>query len=1011
MNNYFLKLILAGLLSFTFSRSNLPAQAPANLTGFTNRTLSLLTTNGAFFSAATVRFFTNTVVMAGGNPSFGTNAAYTSLTAGSGELVLQDLRGTNDLVMSFVTSTNGNYTNLFRVSGGAQSQSNYGTFALVNATNAAPVIYSTPADLVLQGGSSRTLAVNASGFGNGFQWRQNGTNSNLNGSKTAVLQFAGFQPGDAGGYTCLVTNSAGSVTSSVISVSLAVPLAFSEQPRSQEVLEGSYFSIRFVASGSIQGVTWYRGSTFVSTGTNSTYTVQSVQAVNAGNYYAVIDNFGLSVTTQVASVTVRRSGSETTWLSRPFVKIADDRMLVPGFTNHHFTNWLAGQNTPLITFRDGKVHFVAGTTAGYRSLFRWSNGVLSTLIFTNSARKEGGFFTDLFYPTDEGNGVVNFTDNGTGGLGMTAYSSAGISNVINASTLVPGRTNAMGLPGSYGRRNYGVAFGSSILKAPGSFTIVGAGIFFHDGTNLLRICDETTPLPGGLTGYGFRATANSVNFDGNNLVFSTAGSGTGNLGGFYKATPAGVITKLADSSTLRPGSSLTFTNFSDIDIDGGLVFAVANGVIYKFEADNSVTNLGNGTYVSAAGPRVAYFGNTSSLSQWNDGSVQTVLTSGRLVDGRIVSQILAADGQGDDVAVLLKFTDNSEGIFLVSGPLSGSPLISTQPVDFNAIDNGNAAFYVTGAGQGPLSFQWLKNGVLLGNQTNASLLFTNVNGADLAGYSVVINNLNGSATSRVAQLSMTTPTVPVFLQFLTQIGTAYYGSNISLAVSVSGAGPLNYSWERGGTGLDAGVPIPGATAPILALSNLGDADYAYYSVIVSNPNGSVTNRGLRFPINPVFTQMPQSVTNIVGTSATFSVGVLGVAPITYQWQRITPFANLPGATNATVTFTNLVLTNAGSYRVFVVTGGNTSVASDTVTLSVVTNAPPLMPVLQSPTVNGGQFSFQLPTETGFNYLVQSKTNLTEAVWMLEKTVAGDGTTKLVTISAEAAWKFFRVQVQ
>ncbi|MDB6057033.1 MAG: hypothetical protein JWO95_877 [Verrucomicrobiales bacterium] len=1008
MNQHLCKRALSFFVFLTSCTASLFAQAPANISAFTNQTMSLLTTNGASFSASTVRFFTNnTVLTIGGGLVTTTNAAYVNLSPTTGDLTLFDARGTNDLTMNFATSTNGLYTNVFRATGGSQ-QTNRGAFSLVVGTNAAPVIYFTSTDQILQSNSSITISIAASGFGNSYQWRKNGTN--INGVTTSFLQLLNFQPTDAGSFTCVVTNTGGSVTSSVISVSLAVPIVISQQPQSQDILEGSFFSVGLVASGSIQIIAWYRGSSFLSSGTNPTYTVQNTVAATAGNYYAILDNYGRSVTSQVATVTVRRAGTNATWLSRPFVKIADDKMIVPGFTNHHFTNWLAGQNTPLITYRDGKVHFVAGTTAGFRSLFRWTNGVLSTLIFTNTVRTEGGFFTDLFYPTDEGNGVVNFTDNGTGGLGMTAYSSTGITNIINSNTLVPGRTNAMGLPGSYGRRNYGVAFGSSIIKEPGQFTIIGAGIFFHDGTNLTRICDETTPLPGGLSGYGFRPTANSVNFDGTNLVFSTAGVPPGNLGGFYKSTPTGVMTRLADSSTLRPGTASTFTNFSDIDIDGGLTFAVANSVIYKFESDNSATNIGTGTYVSAAGPRVAYFGGTSSLSQWNDGLVQTVLTSGRLVDGRFVSQILAADGQGDDILVLLKFTDNSEGIFLVSGPVSALPQVGTQPLDFNAINGGGASFYVSGAGQGPLNFQWLKDSVALNDQTNASLVLSNVNSADLAGYSAVIQNPNGSITSRVAQLTMTTPTVPVFLSFLKQIGSAYYGSNVSFTATASGAAPLVYSWERGGDGISAGAPIVGATNSTLSLTNIGDVDNAYYGIIVSNGNGSVTNR-LGLTVLPVFTQQPQSVTNVIGGNATFSVGVLGIAPITYQWQRLSPVTSISGATNATLTFTNLASTNAGSYRVFIISGSGASDASATVSLTVLSNNPPIAPLLQSAAFANGQFTFILPTENGFSYQVESKTNLTDAIWTPEQTLPGDGTPKPITISVDTPKKFLHVKVQ
>ena len=512
-------------------------------------------------------------------------------------------------------------------------------------------------------------------------------------------------------------------------------------------------------------------------------------------------------------------------------------------------------------------------------------------------------------------------------------------------------------------------------------------------------------LPGVLAGYGARPTANSVNFDGSTIVFSTIAGTLFNQGGFYKATPVGLITKLADSADLRPGSpTLMFTNFSDIDVDGGLVFGVANNTVYKFEADGSVTNIAGGAYVSAAGARMAYYSDKTTLSRWNDGVIQTVLVSGAIVDGKLVQQILAADGQGDDVAVLLKFTDNSYGIYIVFGPVSARPIITSEPLDFNALENSTASFFVGAAGQSPLSFQWRKNGSPITGATNASLVISNVQNSDVAGYAVVVNNNNGSVTSRVAQLTRTTPAVPIILSGPIA-GTAYFGSNVTIAVSASGVTPLTYLWRKDG------VPIPGVNTPTLSLTNLTGADRASYSVVVSNVNGSVTSGGVLLLINPVITLQPVSVTNSVGGTAAFTVAAAGVPPLTYQWRRLLPtFAVLTGQTNNTLTFANLSSTNAGTYNVFVNSAGNGAVVSGNATLTVISTNTPAAPSLQQPTIVGGQFQFKLPTQSGFNYRIESKVNFADANWALEQTIPGDGTTKTVSVGVAGPAKFVRVSV-
>ena len=67
-----------------------------------------------------------------------------------------------------------------------------------------------------------------------------------------------------------------------------------------------------------------------------------------------------------------------------------------------------------------------------------------------------------------------------------------------------------------------------------------------------------------------------------------------------------------------------------------------------------------------------------------------------------------------------------------------------------------ATFSILAGGTTPLSYQWLKDGVILADTSSisgaqtATLTLSNVFGADAGGYSVVLSNLYGSVTSSVA---------------------------------------------------------------------------------------------------------------------------------------------------------------------------------------------------------------------------------------------------------------------
>jgi DNA-binding beta-propeller fold protein YncE len=84
-------------------------------------------------------------------------------------------------------------------------------------------------------------------------------------------------------------------------------------------------------------------------------------------------------------------------------------------------------------------------------------------------------------------------------------------------------------------------------------------------------------------------------------------------------------------------------------------------------------------------------------------------------------------------------------------------------------------------------------------------------------------------------------------------------------------------------------------------------------------------------VAPIITNQPASRIVLAGVNVTFSVGVVGTAPFAYQWSS----NNVPltGATNITLTLTNVGLSEAGSYSVLV-TNGFGSALSSTAVLTV-----------------------------------------------------------------------------
>jgi hypothetical protein len=155
------------------------------------------------------------------------------------------------------------------------------------------------------------------------------------------------------------------------------------------------------------------------------------------------------------------------------------------------------------------------------------------------------------------------------------------------------------------------------------------------------------------------------------------------------------------------------------------------------------------------------------------------------------------------------------------------------------------------------------------------------------------------------------------------------GSGVNIGLSNSETG-VNYQLVRDGT-----TNVGGVVAGTGAAISFGSQTVAgIYTVVATDAGGTTTmNSNATVTVNsaPAITTQPQSLTNGIGCSASFSVAATGTAPLTYQWRK--GGVNIGGATNNTYTISSIVSGDAGSYDV-VVTNACGSVTSNAVTLTV-----------------------------------------------------------------------------
>jgi hypothetical protein len=88
------------------------------------------------------------------------------------------------------------------------------------------------------------------------------------------------------------------------------------------------------------------------------------------------------------------------------------------------------------------------------------------------------------------------------------------------------------------------------------------------------------------------------------------------------------------------------------------------------------------------------------------------------------------------------------------------PEVTAHPVTQTAVEGDDVILSVTASGSDPLSYQWLRNGLILTNGTNRILTLPDAAECDSAEYQVIVSNAAGSTSSVPAVVSVAFRRVP-----------------------------------------------------------------------------------------------------------------------------------------------------------------------------------------------------------------------------------------------------------
>jgi hypothetical protein len=213
-----------------------------------------------------------------------------------------------------------------------------------------PFIVIQPQNLVRTNGQAATFTVVA--FGDPplrYQWQFDGTN--INTATNSTYTIASVSATNAGTYDVVITNSVGSITSALATLTVVSGPAITTQPSNTVAMVGSNATFTVTASGDPPlTYQWSFNGTNLAGATSNVLTLTNVQLTNAGTYVVVVTNGIGSVTSAPATLRVIAPAA----LSQVKASSNSLSFSFPGQTGFTYvvefkTNLTSAQWTPLTT--------------------------------------------------------------------------------------------------------------------------------------------------------------------------------------------------------------------------------------------------------------------------------------------------------------------------------------------------------------------------------------------------------------------------------------------------------------------------------------------------------------------------------------------------------------------------------------------------------------------------------------------------------------------------------------
>lgn len=591
-----------------------------------------------------------------------------------------------------------------------------------------PSIATNPPSQIGVLNSNVTFAVTATGTEPlGYRWQKDGVNlansGRISGATSSVLVIATVQTNDAGSYRAVVTNAYGAATSAVATLTVVLPPVILQQPRAQDGVAGLTASFEVTAIGTPPlAYQWQKDGVDIPAATSTTLLLSGLQTSDARLYSVWVSNAYGATPSSNALLTVSLpvcaeapEGIVSWWRGANNVDSVDG-------------NWMDLGAPSGFSSGPGMVGDAYKFQGGYDKM---SIGDGDNLKFTNSFSIEG-WINITAYPAANAGApgaaiLIRSDDRACYDPYYLAVTPSGRLqfHIEGAEQTPPCGQSLDSVPLAMEKwYHVGAVFdadaGSLMIFTNGTLAVQAA-------TSLRPFRDLDAQLHPGVGIGNYANWSGSAPFNGliDELAVYSRALSESDMRSIYRASYAGKcavrpeITQQPSGGEVLVGQPVSFQ-----------VIAVGKlPLIYQWQKDG--TNLTNDARLTGADSALL---SISNLQTNDSGSYRVVVTNSF---GTVTSL----------PAVLSVITD---------------PRITTQPTDQRVLLSHTATFAAIGAGTEPLYYQWHLGGVPLSDDgrisgaTTPTLVIQNVQSNDVGGYTLIVSNTLGTASSAVANLTLAT---------------------------------------------------------------------------------------------------------------------------------------------------------------------------------------------------------------------------------------------------------------